>query len=55
MVTYSFVIKVLNEQEVPKEFEVLAFLAQSPRKIEPDPNQPRWVKTVSRAGYRFEP
>jgi two-component system, OmpR family, phosphate regulon response regulator PhoB len=73
----------------PKEFEVLAFLAQSPRKtysreqllqhvwqsssgwhdqatvtqhiyrvrhkIEPDPNQPRWVKTVSRVGYRFEP
>jgi two-component system, OmpR family, phosphate regulon response regulator PhoB len=73
----------------PKEFEVLAFLAQSPRKtysreqllqhvwrsssgwhdqstvtqhiyrvrhkIEPDPNQPRWLKTVSRVGYRFEP
>jgi two-component system, OmpR family, phosphate regulon response regulator PhoB len=73
----------------PKEFEVLAFLAQSPRKtysreqllqhvwrsssgwhdqatvtqhvyrirhkIEPDPDHPRWVKTVSRVGYRFEP
>jgi two-component system, OmpR family, phosphate regulon response regulator PhoB len=83
---------VANQRVVemaPKEFEVLAFLAQSPRKtytreqllqhvwrsssgwhdqatvtqhiyrvrhkIEPDPNQPRWVKTVSRVGYRFEP
>ncbi len=73
----------------PKEFEVLAFLAGSPRraftraqllqhvwrstsvwhdeatvtqhvhrvrhKIEVDPDKPRWLKTVSRVGYRFEP
>lgn len=73
----------------PKEFEVLAFLAGSPRraftraqllqqvwrstsgwhdeatvtqhvhrvrhKIEADPDKPRWLRTVSRIGYRFEP
>jgi two-component system, OmpR family, phosphate regulon response regulator PhoB len=73
----------------PREFEVLAFLAGSPRtaftrsqllqqvwrsssgwhdeatvtqhvhrvrhKIEPNPDKPRWLKTVSRVGYRFEP
>jgi len=25
------------------------------QKIEPDPAQPRWIRTVSGAGYRFEP
>ena len=25
------------------------------RKIDPDPDRPRWVVTVGRAGYRFEP
>ena len=25
------------------------------RKIEPDPDQPRWVLTIRGAGYRFEP
>ncbi len=73
----------------PKEFDVLVFLARSPRKaftraqllqhvwrstsgwhdeatvtqhvhrvrhkIEVDPDKPRWLKTVSRVGYRFEP
>ncbi len=72
-----------------KEFEVLLFLATSPRqvfsreqlldqvwdsssewqdpatvtehirrirkRIEPDPNNPRWIRTVRGAGYRFEP
>ena len=72
-----------------KEFDLLAFLASSPRqvftreqllahvwdsssqwqddgtvtehvrrvrrKIEPVPDQPRWVKTVRGVGYRFEP
>ena len=72
-----------------KEFDLLAFLAQSPRqvfsrdqllqqvwesssawqdastvtehvrrirrKIEADPDHPRWVKTVRGVGYRFEP
>jgi two-component system phosphate regulon response regulator PhoB len=72
-----------------KEFDLLAFLASSPRqvftreqllahvwdsssqwqddgtvtehvrrvrrKIEPIPDQPRWVKTVRGVGYRFEP
>ncbi len=73
----------------PKEFDLLAFLAASPRqvfsraqlleqvwdssadyqdpstvtvhirrlrrKIEPDPEQPRWLHTVWGVGYRFEP
>ena len=73
----------------PKEFDLLAFLAASPRqvfsrnqlleqvwdsspdyqdpstvtvhvrrirqKIESDPDEPRWVKTVWGVGYRFEP
>ncbi|HHC08629.1 MAG TPA: response regulator transcription factor [Actinobacteria bacterium] len=73
----------------PKEFDLLAFLASSPRqvfsrgqllehvwassvewqdpstvtvhvrrirqKIEPDPDEPRWVTTVWGVGYRFEP
>ena len=73
----------------PKEFQVLVFLARSPRKaftraqllqhvwrstsgwhdeatvtqhihrvrhkIEVDPDKPRWLQTVSRVGYRFEP
>ena len=73
----------------PKEFDLLAYLAASPRiamsrstllenvwdsspyyqdpstvtvhvarlrqKIEPDPNQPRWITTVRGVGYRFEP
>ncbi len=72
-----------------KEFDLLAFLASSPRqvfsrdqllsqvwdssaewqdpgtvtehvrrirrKIEPDPERPRWVRTVRGVGYRFEP
>lgn len=72
-----------------REFDLLAFLASSPRqvfsrgqlleqvwnssrewqdpstvtvhvrrirqKIEPDPNEPRWVTTVWGVGYRFEP
>jgi two-component system, OmpR family, phosphate regulon response regulator PhoB len=72
-----------------KEFDLLAFLARSPRqvfsraqlleqvwdsssdwqaegtvtehvrrirrKIEQDPDIPRWVKTVRGVGYRFEP
>jgi DNA-binding response OmpR family regulator len=72
-----------------KEFDLLVFLASSPRqvftrnqllehvwessaawqdpatvtehvrrirrKIEPDPDQPRWVRTVRGVGYRFEP
>lgn len=72
-----------------KEFDLLAFLAQSPRqvfareqllrqvwdsssewqdsatvtehvrrvrrKIEDDPDEPRWIKTVRGVGYRFEP
>ena len=25
------------------------------QKIEPDPAQPRWIRTVAGAGYRFEP
>lgn len=25
------------------------------RKIEVDPDQPRWIRTVRGAGYRFEP
>ena len=25
------------------------------RKIEVDPDQPRWIKTVRGVGYRFEP
>ena len=73
----------------PKEFDLLAFLANAPRqvfsraqllehvwdsspdyqdpstvtvhirrirqKIEADPDEPRWVKTVWGVGYRFEP
>ncbi len=73
----------------PKEFDLLFYLASSPRqvfsrgqllehvwgssaewqdpstvtvhvrrirqKIEPDPNEPRWVATVWGVGYRFEP
>ncbi len=73
----------------PKEFDLLAYLAASPRqvfsraqlleqvwdsspeyqdpstvtvhvrrirqKIEPDPEDPRWVKTVWGVGYKFEP
>lgn len=73
----------------PREFDVLVFLARSPRralsrtqilhhvwdstqgwrdeatvtqhvhrlrhKIEENPDQPRWLRTVSRIGYRFEP
>jgi DNA-binding response OmpR family regulator len=73
----------------PKEFDLLAFLAASPRKVfsrgdllvyvwdsspdyqdpstvtvhvrrlrrkmEIDPEQPRWIKTVWGVGYRFEP
>lgn len=72
-----------------KEFDLLVFLAQAPRrvfsreqilksvwdssgnwqdaatvtehvrrlrkKIEPDPDEPRWLKTVRGVGYRFEP
>ena len=72
-----------------REFDLLAFLASSPRKvlsrdmllrevwdsttewqdpatvtehvrrvrrkIEDDPDQPRWITTVRGAGYRFEP
>jgi DNA-binding response OmpR family regulator len=72
-----------------REYELLAFLAQSPRqvfshgellaqvwqsstewqdpatvteyvrriraKIEPDRNQPRWIRTVRAAGYVFNP
>ena len=72
-----------------KEFDLLAFLAGSPRqvftreqllrqvwesssdwqsdatitehvrrlrrKIEPDPDNPRWITTVRGVGYRFEP
>jgi DNA-binding response OmpR family regulator len=72
----------------PKEFDMLAFLAESPRqafsraqlldhvwsssaewqgeatvtehirrlrrKIEPDPERPRWITTVRGVGYRFE-
>ncbi len=73
----------------PKEFDLLAFLARSPRqvfsrrqllehvwesspdyqdpatitvhvgrlrqKLEPDPENPRWITTVWGVGYRFEP
>jgi two-component system, OmpR family, phosphate regulon response regulator PhoB len=76
-------------ETTPKEFDLLAFLASSPRqvftreqllaqvwssstawqdagtvtehvrrvrrKIETDPDSPRWVKTVRGVGYRFEP
>ena len=76
-------------ETTPKEFDLLAFLAGSPRqvftrdqllaqvwssssawqdagtvtehvrrvrrKIEADPENPRWVKTVRGVGYRFEP
>ncbi|MGH9247352.1 MAG: response regulator transcription factor [Acidimicrobiales bacterium] len=83
---------VLNAEVVPltsKEFDLLAFLASSPRqvftrnqllrqvwessadwqddatvtehvrrirrKLEADPDHPRWIVTVRGAGYRFEP
>ena len=76
-------------ETTPKEFDLLAFMASSPRqvftreqllaqvwssstawqdagtvtehvrrvrrKIESDPDNPRWVKTVRGVGYRFEP
>ncbi|HVN50416.1 MAG TPA: response regulator transcription factor, partial [Acidimicrobiales bacterium] len=76
-------------ETTPKEFDLLAFMASSPRqvftreqllaqvwasstawqdagtvtehvrrvrrKIEADPDNPRWVKTVRGVGYRFEP
>jgi len=76
-------------ETTPKEFDLLAFMASSPRqvftreqllaqvwssstawqdagtvtehvrrvrrKIEPDPDNPRWVRTVRGVGYRFEP
>ena len=76
-------------ETTPKEFDLLAFMASSPRqvftreqllaqvwssstawqdagtvtehvrrirrKIETDPDNPRWVKTVRGVGYRFEP
>ncbi|MGH9919837.1 MAG: response regulator [Nitrososphaerales archaeon] len=82
----------VSEELVPttaKEFDLLAFMARSPRqvfsreqllehvwgsssewqddgtvtehvrrvrrKIEPDPDRPRWVHTVRGVGYRFEP
>lgn len=79
----------LEVELTPKEFDLLSFLAASPRqvfsrgqllehvwgssrewqdpstvtvhigrirqKIEPNPNQPRWVSTVWGVGYRFEP
>jgi DNA-binding response OmpR family regulator len=76
-------------ETTPKEFDLIAFMASSPRqvftreqllaqvwssstawqdagtvtehvrrvrrKIESDPDNPRWVKTVRGVGYRFEP
>jgi DNA-binding response OmpR family regulator len=76
-------------ETTPKEFDLIAFMASSPRqvftreqllgqvwssssawqdagtvtehvrrvrrKIEPDPDNPRWLKTVRGVGYRFEP
>ncbi len=73
----------------PREYELLVFLARSPRqafsreqllrqvwlsepgwqdlatvtqhihrlrsKLEPDPEHPHWLRTVSRVGYRFQP
>ena len=44
-----------SSSEWQQEATVTEHVRRVRQKIEPDPNQPRWVKTVRGTGYRFDP